>query len=83
MLNKTPPNSLDAEQAVLGAVLRDNEALAKATDTRYRGRCPSWEVRMGFSVGTALPRATMSHPSQRRTAFPATHCSITVLSKTS
>ncbi|MFQ5892887.1 MAG: replicative DNA helicase [Nitrospinota bacterium] len=32
MLDKMPPQSLEAEQAVLGAVLRDNEALSKALE---------------------------------------------------
>jgi replicative DNA helicase len=32
MLDRMPPQSLEAEQAVLGAVLRDNEALSKALE---------------------------------------------------
>ena len=32
MLNKVPPHSLEAEQSVLGAMLLDKDAIAKAID---------------------------------------------------
>ncbi len=32
LLDRMPPQNMEAEQAVLGAVLRDNEALSKALE---------------------------------------------------